>query len=107
MNPFESFSCCFHDSWNAAIPAMIEKTMKVSETMDQMMPQQCEEPPYLLANWLASELLTLRSMRSSHCCTKEPSANPAAYSTPKDCREEIKSTHDIPDAIKRAHDTDE
>ena len=49
------------------MPAMIEKIIKVSEISDQMIPQQCEEPPYFFANTLASELLTFRKMRSSHC----------------------------------------
>ena len=66
MNFLESFSCSLHDSWNAAMPAMIEKIISASDIIDQMAPQQCEDPPYFFANTLASELLTLRRMRSSH-----------------------------------------
>ena len=66
MKPCESFSCSLHVSWKAAIPATIDMIMSASEIMDQMIPQQCEEPPYFFANTLASELLTLRRIRSSH-----------------------------------------
>ena len=40
--------------------------MNIRDMMDQITPQHCEEPPYFLANTLASELFTLRRMRSSH-----------------------------------------
>jgi hypothetical protein len=35
--------------------------------MDQMTPQHWLDPPYLLANTLASELLTFLNIKSSHC----------------------------------------
>ena len=49
------------------MPAMIEKTISANDMSDQMIPQQWDDPPYFLANTLASELLTLRRIRSSHC----------------------------------------
>jgi hypothetical protein len=45
---------------------MIPIAMKQREIKDQMTPQHWEEPPYFLAKTLASEVLTLRRMRSSH-----------------------------------------
>src|SRR5437763_6846821 len=60
-------SCCWlNDSGNAAIPPTIPAIMNIRDMMDQITPQHCEEPPYLLANTLASEEFTLRRMRSSH-----------------------------------------
>jgi len=47
MNFLESSSCSLNDSGNAAIPATIPATMKITDTMDQITPQHCEEPPYL------------------------------------------------------------
>lgn len=66
MNFLESSSCWLADSGNAAIPAIIPKIMRTSDIIDQSTPQHCEEPPYFFAKTLASELLTLRRMRSSH-----------------------------------------
>lgn len=66
MKCCESFSCSLNDSRNAAIAAMIAIAMNAREINDQITPQHCEDPPYLLANWLASEVLTLRRIRSSH-----------------------------------------
>jgi hypothetical protein len=62
----ESSSCWLNDSGNAAIPAMIPAIMNTRDTMDQITPQHCEEPPYFWAKTLASEVFTLRRMRSSH-----------------------------------------
>ena len=62
----ESFSCWLNDSGNAAIPATIPAIMNTRDTMDQITPQHCEEPPYFWAKTLASEVFTLRRMRSSH-----------------------------------------
>jgi hypothetical protein len=69
MKCCESSLCCAAVCGNAAIPATIPHAMKPSEMMDQMTPQHCEEPPYRWAKTLASELLTLRRMRSSHYFT--------------------------------------
>lgn len=61
-------SCCSLNDWgNAAMAATMPTAMNPREIMDQMTPQQREEPPYLCAKTLASEVLTLRRMRSSHC----------------------------------------
>lgn len=65
INFFESASCWENDWWNTAMPATIPATMNRSDIMDQITPQHWEDPPYLLANTLASELLTFRRMRSS------------------------------------------
>jgi hypothetical protein len=62
----ESSSCWLNDSRKAAIPPTIPAIMNIRDMMDQITPQHCEEPPYLLANTLASEVFTLRRMRSSH-----------------------------------------
>lgn len=67
MNFFESFSCSSHDWWKAAIPAIIEKIIMVRDMMDQITPQQWDEPPYFLAKTVASELFSFRRIRSSHC----------------------------------------
>lgn len=47
------------------MPAIIPTAMKAKEMNDQMIPQHRDEPPYLSAKTLASEVLTLRMMRSS------------------------------------------
>lgn len=65
MKLSESSFCCAVDSGNAAMPEMMPATMKMSEMKDQTTPQHCDEPPYRLANTLASDSLTLRRMRSS------------------------------------------
>jgi hypothetical protein len=62
----ESSLCWAADCGNAAIPATMPQAMKPSEMMDQMTPQHWDEPPYRWAKTDASELLTLRRMRSSH-----------------------------------------
>jgi hypothetical protein len=69
MKPEESCSCCANDCGKAAMPATMPAAMKTSDMMDQMTPQHCDEPPYRCAKTLASELLTFRRMRSSHCRT--------------------------------------
>jgi hypothetical protein len=66
MNFFESSSCWVDDSGNAAIAATIARAMNIRDIILQVIPQHFEEPPYLWANTLASELFTLRRMRSSH-----------------------------------------
>jgi hypothetical protein len=45
---------------------MMPIAIKAREMKDQMTPQHWEDPPYLFAKTLASELFTLRRMRSSH-----------------------------------------
>jgi hypothetical protein len=62
----ESSCCWVNDSGNAAIPATIPAIMNIRDMMDQITPQHCEEPPYFWAKTLASEVFTLRRMRSSH-----------------------------------------
>jgi hypothetical protein len=62
----ESSPCWLNDSGNAAIPATIPAIMNTRDMMDQTTPQHCEEPPYFWAKTLASEVFTLRRMRSSH-----------------------------------------
>jgi hypothetical protein len=62
----ESSCCWLNDSGNAAIPATIPAIMNIRDMMDQITPQHCEEPPYFWAKTLASEVFTLRRMRSSH-----------------------------------------
>jgi len=62
----ELSSCWLSDSGNAAIPATMLAAMKIKDTMDQITPQHCEEPPYFWAKTLESEVFTLRRMRSSH-----------------------------------------
>lgn len=66
MNSFESFSCCDELSGKAAMPITIPAAIKQTEMIDQITPQHCDDPPYRFANWLASELLTFRRIRSSH-----------------------------------------
>ena len=41
------------------------QTINVKLTIDQMIPQHCDDPPYRFANTLASEELTFLRMRSS------------------------------------------
>jgi len=48
------------------MPATIPAVMNSSEMMDQITPQHWLDPPYLLANTLASELFTFLSTKSSH-----------------------------------------
>lgn len=48
------------------MPEMIPTAINAREINDQMMPQQRDEPPYLSAKTLASEVFTLRIIRSSH-----------------------------------------
>jgi hypothetical protein len=62
----EASSCWLNDSWNAAIPPMIPIAMNIREIIDQITPQHWEDPPYLLAKTLASEVFTLRRIKSSH-----------------------------------------
>ena len=62
----ESSCCWLNVSGNAAIPPTIPAIMSTRDMMDQITPQHCEEPPYFLAKTLASEVFTLRRMRSSH-----------------------------------------
>ena len=40
--------------------------IKITDTILQTMPQHCEDPPYLSAKTLASDVFTFRRMRSSH-----------------------------------------
>jgi len=49
------------------MPATIPAAINNSEMIDQITPQHWLDPPYLLANTLASELLTFLRIRSSHC----------------------------------------
>ena len=66
IKDLESSCCWLNDSGNAAIPPTIPAIMNTRDMMDQMTPQHCEEPPYFWAKTLASEVFTLRRMRSSH-----------------------------------------
>jgi hypothetical protein len=66
MTFFESSSCWVEDSGNAANPARMPPIMKTNETIDQITPQHCEEPPYLCAKTLASDSFTFLRIRSSH-----------------------------------------
>jgi len=95
INFFESSCCWLDDSGNAAIPAMIAATMNRMETIDQITPQHCEDPPYLWAKTLASEVFTFRRMRSSHC---------VLVSKGKLSRV-MKEPYNIPDGVEGRHDT--
>jgi hypothetical protein len=66
IKDLESSCCWLNDSGNAAIPPTIPAVMNTRDMMDQITPQHCEEPPYFWAKTLASEVFTLRRMRSSH-----------------------------------------
>ena len=61
----ESALCSSSVCGNAAIPAMIPATINNTDTIDQITPQHCDDPPYRFANTLASELFTLRKIKSS------------------------------------------
>lgn len=95
MKPAESFSCWAQDWWKAAIPAMMAMIMKARETKLHRMPQHLELPPYRFANTLASELLTLRRMRSSHCVL-------ISYGWARDKTK----TYNVPDTVETAHNSD-
>lgn len=66
MKCFESSCCWLNDWWKAAMPAIMPMAMNAREMNDQIMPQQRDEPPYRWAKTLASDVLTLRRIRSSH-----------------------------------------
>lgn len=83
---------------------MIPIAINAREINDQMMPQQRDEPPYRSAKTLASEVFTLRMIRSSHC--RIVSMIP---STGEECmrkKKKKKKTYNIPDTVKRRHDPD-
>lgn len=65
MKPWLSFCCCSKSCGKAANAAMIPQAIKTKETIDQITPQHCEEPPYLFAKTLASDELTFLRIRSS------------------------------------------
>lgn len=61
----ESALCSSSVCGNAAIPARMPPTINTNDTIDQITPQHCDDPPYLFAKTLASELFTLRKIKSS------------------------------------------
>jgi hypothetical protein len=97
MNFLESSSCWVADSGKAASPAIMPPIMKTNDTIDQITPQHCEEPPYLCANTLASDSFTFRRIRSSHyyMLVKENG------------KRRQNKTYNIPNGIQRRHDPNE